>query len=59
MKYLKLALLSTVLMMVGIGFSTLAMASQHGKSHHMQEGGHHCKHHGGGWKATLTDVQRK
>jgi len=56
MKYLITTLLATALTTGGIGFTTLAMASEHGQGR-----GHHCKHHGGAgsWKASLSDEQSK
>ena len=56
MKYIMTSLLASALITGGVGFTTLAMASEHGQGR-----GHHCKHHGGAgsWKASLSDKQSK
>ena len=60
MKYLTTVLLITVLAGSGIGIMTPVMAAEHGKKGmHMMHGMGHGKHHGKGWKSTLTDEQKK
>ena len=61
MKYLLTAVLTTALVSGGLGYVAPALADQHGGMHGMGEmhGKGHGMHHGGGWKASLTDEQEK
>jgi len=59
MKYLISTLFASALLSGGMGFTSLAMADNHGRHHGMHNDDQHGRHHGKQWMADLTDDQRK